>query len=184
MSPHGVPGAWFKSLDGELKFNGTGNHATVEAVELDNGDTEVVVRWTHSGSWEGDLIGLAHIADQMRRAFLRSMPYREYLKSDHWRAFRQEAISRAGGVCGHCLNRRPDLHVHHLTYERRGSEHIKDVMVLCGECHRLVHGDDPLTPSEGLILYATRQLAILARHKAGIGPAPSVAAGDDQGRPT
>lgn len=75
-------------------------------------------------------------ADQ--RHALKSMPYREYLQSDHWRKTREQAISKAGGRCQMC-NRSDRLHVHHRTYVRRGEERMSDLLVLCETCHHEFH---------------------------------------------
>jgi hypothetical protein len=46
-----------------------------------------------------------------RLAELRSMPYREYLKTPEWRSRRGEALARAGNRCQICNGSR-DLDVH------------------------------------------------------------------------
>jgi len=70
---------------------------------------------------------------------LRSMPYPEYLKTPHWQRLRKEALRRAAYRCQVC-NRDRMLHVHHRTYERRGCELARDLIVLCDQCHALYHG--------------------------------------------
>ncbi|MGB7101564.1 MAG: HNH endonuclease [Xanthobacteraceae bacterium] len=77
----------------------------------------------------------------------------KYLLSAHWTAFRKlalEAQSKRLGrnVCQRChkgVNEGPpnELHVHHLTYERLGSELIEDVEIVCRECHDKIHLRDP-----------------------------------------
>jgi len=69
---------------------------------------------------------------------LRYMPYREYLKSEHWQGVRQQALRRAGYKCQLCNSSRP-LQVHHRTYERRGCEWPEDVIALCADCHGQFH---------------------------------------------
>lgn len=69
---------------------------------------------------------------------LATMPYDEYLKTEHWQTVRSGAIERAGGRCQLCNDDR-DLHVHHRTYERRGSEEPTDVVALCKSCHERFH---------------------------------------------
>ena len=53
------------------------------------------------------------------------------------------AHDRAGGRCERCgrsgHRRNWELHVHHLTYERRGKELLSDVVVLCLNCHAEEH---------------------------------------------
>lgn len=77
-----------------------------------------------------------------RRAELAVLPYREYLISPEWRERRRIEISAAGYVCQICgiYGERRRFQVHHLTYERRGDELPEDLLVLCGDCHRDVHG--------------------------------------------
>lgn len=68
------------------------------------------------------------------------MPYAEYLQTPHWREKRARAMARCGGQCQRCYRRDLGLHVHHMTYDRLGCEAESDLMVLCGLCHREVHG--------------------------------------------
>lgn len=69
---------------------------------------------------------------------LRSMPYDEYLKTEHWQNVRATALMRADNRCQLC-NSPHQLHVHHRTYENRGRETSQDVIVLCKKCHAKFH---------------------------------------------
>lgn len=69
---------------------------------------------------------------------LRSMPYKDYLKTEHWQTVREAALERAEHRCQAC-NDATKLHVHHRTYERRGEENPTDVVALCADCHRVFH---------------------------------------------
>lgn len=69
---------------------------------------------------------------------LRTMPYDDYLKTDHWQAVRRGALERADHRCQLC-NSAERLNVHHRTYERRGCEEPNDVTVLCQSCHAKFH---------------------------------------------
>jgi 5-methylcytosine-specific restriction endonuclease McrA len=71
-------------------------------------------------------------------AAYRSMPYKEYLLTDWWKKVKRAAIIRAGYQCEECKERRP-LDVHHLTYERLGTEADADLQALCRFCHDLAH---------------------------------------------
>lgn len=62
--------------------------------------------------------------------------YDDYLRSEHWRAFRGDVLRRYP-QCRIC--RGMALVVHHLTYERLGEERIEDVVALCPECHDTLH---------------------------------------------
>lgn len=69
---------------------------------------------------------------------MRTMPYREYLQTAHWRRIRRDALDRAHDRCQLC-NAARNLEVHHRTYERRGSERSDDLIVLCARCHAMFH---------------------------------------------
>ena len=73
-----------------------------------------------------------------RLAELRTMPYRQYLRSWEWQRKRRVALKLAGYQCRMC-GETSRLQVHHKTYERRGCEKMNDLVVLCDGCHRLVH---------------------------------------------
>lgn len=70
---------------------------------------------------------------------LRTMPYREYLRSPEWRGRRQQHLRSAGYRCQLCNQGETVLDVHHRTYERRGAEYFKDLIVLCRDCHAKFH---------------------------------------------
>lgn len=81
---------------------------------------------------------------QQEQARLRSMPYPEYLKTDHWQNVRLAALKRAKYRCQVCNTNQAALHVHHRTYENRGQEYARDVIVLCETCHRTFHENGQL----------------------------------------
>lgn len=65
--------------------------------------------------------------------------HREYIKSDEWAKVRADMLIAANFQCERC-NKKKNLQVHHLTYERFGGDEIKDdLIVLCGYHHRLEH---------------------------------------------
>lgn len=72
---------------------------------------------------------------------LRSIPYEEYLHTEHWAIVRKAALDRAGWKCQLC-NAAKSLQVHHRTYERLGCEWDSDVIALCGRCHKHFHKGD------------------------------------------
>lgn len=82
--------------------------------------------------------------DKWRLAQLRSMPYAEYLETTEWRARRFHVCRDRGYSCQRCgayrSLERHKLHVHHLTYERRGCELPEDLELLCEGCHQAEHG--------------------------------------------
>lgn len=79
----------------------------------------------------------------------KKLPYQEYLKSDHWLRFRQHVLFSANNRCQLC-NRNGGyggvtLNVHHRTYENLGNESVRDVVVLCQNCHHTFHATGKLT---------------------------------------
>lgn len=73
-----------------------------------------------------------------RRRLLRSMPYKEYLRTPEWQATRESKLRSARYRCQVCGGGGL-LDVHHRTYERRGHEKPDDLTVLCRDCHGLFH---------------------------------------------
>jgi 5-methylcytosine-specific restriction endonuclease McrA len=71
---------------------------------------------------------------------LRALPYKEYLKTDHWKLIREVALYEFNDTCVLC-GENENLHVHHKSYEHRGEEHNypNDLEVLCKECHAHEH---------------------------------------------
>ncbi len=80
------------------------------------------------------------LARKARQKELNSMSYAEYLKTKEWKARRNRALLRAGNKCVPCGRSDVPLEVHHNCYERRGSELLEDLVVLCRRCHQLYHG--------------------------------------------
>lgn len=72
------------------------------------------------------------------------LPYRQYLKTDHWEKLRKRFVRRAGyqcQICGSNIN----LQVHHKRYMNKDGTSIlfnergKDLQVLCSVCHCRAH---------------------------------------------
>lgn len=70
--------------------------------------------------------------------------YREYLKTKQWKFFRQQALDFYGRKCNKCESNLR-LEVHHKHYKNLGKEELKDVEILCKNCHRLHHKRKKLT---------------------------------------
>ena len=104
--------------------------ALAEVVGL-NGDA-IEERWFDTAFAGGSALRRENIAR------LRAMPYEEYLASPEWQARRDRRLASVLFRCQVC-NARGALEVHHRTYVRRGNEDDGDLLVLCGECHRLFH---------------------------------------------
>lgn len=84
-----------------------------------------------------DLYAKGRQTGKKTRRNLKAMDYQEYLMTPHWREVRQ-AMLKHQPECETCGSDR-GLHVHHLTYERRGNERKADLQVLCSGCHRNRH---------------------------------------------
>ena len=71
----------------------------------------------------------------------KQLSYDQYLLTLHWKKVRLLAIKKADEKCQLC-NNNLSLHVHHRTYEHLGDEqrHLKDLTVLCRDCHQKFHG--------------------------------------------
>lgn len=74
--------------------------------------------------------------NQIRK--LRSMPYPQYLLSEHWKLARRAALYRDQYKCKDC-NSTTTLQVHHITYARRGYEKLSDLVTVCSSCHKDRH---------------------------------------------
>jgi len=68
--------------------------------------------------------------------------YKEYLKSKQWLIKRKSAIKYYKGRCCRCGSKYR-LEVHHLNYSRLGNEKMSDLLLLCADCHRIEHEDNP-----------------------------------------
>lgn len=75
---------------------------------------------------------------------LRTMPYRDYLQTEHWLDLRRRMLKRADYRCQVCNRNNQGLQVHHRTYERRGHEEYGDLIVLCATCHQTFHENGKL----------------------------------------
>jgi 5-methylcytosine-specific restriction endonuclease McrA len=66
------------------------------------------------------------------------MVYIDYLKSSKWIGIRERKKASSKKHCLICGNKY-NLQVHHRNYFNIGNEKNKDLMVLCGNCHFLLH---------------------------------------------
>jgi hypothetical protein len=62
--------------------------------------------------------------------------YEEYLSGEHWKEFSKQVRTKS---CYCCRARCTRLSVHHITYDRLGSELPADVITVCDECHEKIH---------------------------------------------
>ena len=70
---------------------------------------------------------------------LRKMSYKKYLQTPEWKEIRLKKLKSAYFRCELCNKSGSALRVHHRTYERRGNEWLKDLIVLCKKCHEKFH---------------------------------------------
>lgn len=68
----------------------------------------------------------------------KNIPYKEYLKTKHWKIIRAKALKRANNHCQLCGSKYR-LQVHHNNYKHLWHEHPDDLIVLCDNCHRKFH---------------------------------------------
>jgi hypothetical protein len=78
---------------------------------------------------------------------LSSLPYKEYLQSDHWKKTRERTLELDGERCRVC-NGSNSLQVHHRTYRRKGRELPVDLITLCKSCHFTFHKNGKLAKDE------------------------------------
>lgn len=64
--------------------------------------------------------------------------YNQYLQSDHWSALRQLKFSLSGRRCQVC-SVMSGLDVHHIRYKNLTDCAPCDLLVLCRECHDILH---------------------------------------------
>ena len=69
-----------------------------------------------------------------------NLSYKQFLTTPYWKAVAQKKKQQANYCCELC-NSQGFLNVHHRTYENHGLEmyHLKDLIVLCNNCHKKFH---------------------------------------------
>jgi predicted HNH restriction endonuclease len=65
--------------------------------------------------------------------------YRDYLDSSVWKQKRNKVLNERGCVCFVCGEESNYIHIHHSKYRKWGEELDKDLVVLCEDCHALLH---------------------------------------------
>ena|SRR5690606_32584214 len=73
--------------------------------------------------------------DEMAQS-LKGKSYQDFLESEYWGIVRSMVMKRDGYKCIICKSTKR-LQVHHDTYRNHFKEHrnLKDLMVLCRDCH-------------------------------------------------
>ena len=67
--------------------------------------------------------------------------YVDYLSSERWKQKRKIALERDGYKCQGCLTKAAS-EVHHLSYKNIGNELLFELVSLCHDCHKRIHGQD------------------------------------------
>lgn len=69
-----------------------------------------------------------------RMELLQELEYQDYLKTPWWKLRRRMKLKRVGYKCEKCGSKKR-LQVHHIRYTKVGGEKMKDLKVLCRNCH-------------------------------------------------
>jgi len=64
--------------------------------------------------------------------------YELYLQSDHWQSLRKLAFSAHGHNCENCKSSK-NIHVHHIQHRNLTDVSTEDLVVLCQDCHNIIH---------------------------------------------
>ena len=73
---------------------------------------------------------------------LKQYKYKDYMRSEQWKAKKQEriAIDKGCCMCGRPLDKIKSVQVHHITYKNLGNENVlTDICTLCGSCYKKTH---------------------------------------------
>lgn len=93
---------------------------------------------------------------------LRKLPWKDYIKTPHWRKFSKSILDDEDCVCEICgknrwngvyirgkkkgkRKRTCQFHIHHKNYNHLGEENRSDVLSLCAPCHKTVHDIEMLS---------------------------------------
>lgn len=61
--------------------------------------------------------------------------YRKHITSEKWKKLRERVIAKRGKKCQKCRSTTRPLQLHHKHYDTFGNERMKDVRLLCMDCH-------------------------------------------------
>jgi hypothetical protein len=76
--------------------------------------------------------------EAIRKLLNETFDYKQYLKSDKWKAIRNKILEKFNGTCVVC-DAQTQVDVHHKTYKNIGHENEDDLIVLCRTCHAKFH---------------------------------------------
>lgn len=88
-------------------------------------------------------ITMLYVDHELVADHIKSMDYYEFLNTPYWKAISEKMKSKANWKCQLC-NSNEKLATHHRTYDHHGYEimNLKDLIVLCTECHEKFHDID------------------------------------------
>ena len=61
-----------------------------------------------------------------------------YLKSNHWKKLKKQLFKERGKKCEKCGSKRK-IHCHHIRYGFIYDITIKDLLIVCKQCHKKIH---------------------------------------------
>jgi hypothetical protein len=68
-----------------------------------------------------------------------AVDYAAYLLTNHWRTLRAKIYDLRKHKCERCKKEIKLYHVHHKSYKHIGFERIGELMLVCYECHEILH---------------------------------------------
>lgn len=72
---------------------------------------------------------------------INGIDYETYIRSEAWHMKRMMVARLANFRCHRCGKEvYRGFHIHHLSYRHFGDEPLCDLMFLCEDCHKIVHG--------------------------------------------
>lgn len=83
--------------------------------------------------------------------------YEEYINSHAWRVKRLGYFQNREKRCLGCGTTSEAIQLHHVTYERLGSELDSDLRALCQKCHSFIHSIHSANNGNLSLLEATEQ---------------------------
>jgi hypothetical protein len=95
--------------------------------------------------FDGFVRTVAKMDDEQRAMMVRylrsDITYERFLQTRYWHAIRLKVISDRKHLCEVCSEKRPDVEIHHRTYDHRGEEYayLMDLRLLYGRCHNMAH---------------------------------------------
>jgi hypothetical protein len=122
-----------ESCPGKLERDGLDQidcKGCLNGIEADHRRQRQQVEWEHEQA--------VREAQRQRESERWWAQYNAYLESPQWRRRRELVLSRAGGVCEGCGERRA-VQVHHRTYEHVRNELLWELVAVCEDCHRRCH---------------------------------------------